>query len=81
MKESLTMCWRALIIKSCCCCGLDLHDGAFAWAIIDAILHLCLIPLPNAASELAAFAPYFVAWVGFLILADAVLAFGCKVSM
>ncbi len=74
------MCCSCCLVKSCCC-GAELGNGVLFWAIADAIVHLLLLAVPSQMSDVAPFSTYFVAWIGFLIFTDIVLAFACKVSI
>merc|ERR1712107_730782 len=74
-----TMCGRCCICKTCCC-GLDLKEGIFIWALIDIVFHVLVFPLPLAVSELIFFAPAFDLWILFVAFSDIVLILGEKSS-
>ncbi len=69
---------RCCIVRTCCCCK-DLADGAFAWAIVEIIIHVMVVPLPMLLSEVAPAAAYFTPWSVVVVVANAVLMFGIKV--
>jgi hypothetical protein len=71
------MCGRCCLIKSCCC-GKDLNEGAFAWAIADIIGHVLLLPLPSLMADLNPWSPYFTGWIIFIMFSDAILILGTK---
>jgi hypothetical protein len=47
---------------STCCCGRDLGNGAFTWAVIDIIFHLLLFPLPLLMADIFYFAASCDIW-------------------
>ena len=73
------MCCGCCLCKTCCC-GHNLSDGVFIWALLDILFHLGVFPLPLLLSDLVFFAPSFDLWIVVLIFADAALILGQKTS-
>ena len=45
-----------------CCCGKDLGQGVFAWAVIDILFHMLLFPLPLVMSDIFFFSASCDIW-------------------
>ena len=74
------MCWGTCCLCKTCCCGRELGDGTFSWAMLDIIFHIFMFPIPLLLSEMVFFSPGFNMWIILLIFADLVLMFGQKSS-
>ena len=73
------MCLRnCCLLKSCCCCRLELSSGVFAWAIIEIILHVMYLALPTLVSDVVPAATYLVPWIVVVFIANVVLVVGVK---
>ena len=72
------MCCGTCCLCKTCCCGRDLGDGAFSWAILDIVFHIFMFPIPLLVSEMVFFSPGFNMWILLLIFADLILMFGQK---
>ena len=67
-----------LCLVNSCCCGKELNDGAFVWAIVDLVGHALLLPLPQLMADLNSYSPYFICWILLIMFSDAVLILGTK---
>ena len=71
------MCCFCCVCKTCCC-GRDLKEGVFIWALLDILFHIVVFPLPLVIAELIFFAPGFDLWIFFLVFADLACIIGEK---
>jgi hypothetical protein len=76
-SNALRMCCWCFVCKTCCC-GRNLKDGVFMWAIMDVFFHFFVFPLPILVSEMVFFSPAFGLWIFFLVFADFVVMLGEK---
>ena len=61
-----------------CCCGHNLSDGVFIWALLDILFHIAVFPLPLLVGDMVFFAPSFDLWIVVLIFANIILILGQK---
>ncbi len=60
------MCGHSYCMVKSCCCGKELSDGVFIWAIIDVILHLVLVPIPGLLTDIVPHAKFGVGWIALI---------------